>query len=289
MKTLITFCTATLICFASIAQLEVKTKTTIAGKNSVLLEDTPDVNLGAFYVQFTTWVLAGDEGGNNAKGTYNSVYVTTELSNFDNAFAQEITDEAYAYYLDMWKARGLNVTCATAAELEATKTFAKKKEKLEIVNSGAYLTESKYAKTLTVLPSNTVHVKAEAFGVTAFSNGGYFLDFTKSGADASFGAVLNFVEFKTGIGSQSFIKAEPSLTITSGSGINKNAKAKYVGLGLNTTGTGSADFLETIDKGDTWKFIINREKYKSAAMELIKKTIDDQFAEYDAIIAKEKG
>ncbi len=291
MKTLLFF-VAILFYSNSFAQVEVsKAKSTITGKGSQLLEDIPDVRLDNFTVSFVTWLFGADEGGNNAKGTYNSVSATAELGNFDAQLAQEITDEAYLYYLDMWKARGLNVTCHSATEIEGSKYFAKDKEKgkAEIVAPGAYLKEDKYIKTLTVVPSNTVQVKKEYYGNYVYGNTQFFIDYTKNASSVAFNCSLNFAEFKAGFGTNAFLKAEPALKITSASSLNKSVKAKFTIAGFSSDGNGGATYLDTIDESNTWVFKINRENYKASAIDLIKKSIDSHFAEYDTIIAKEKG
>ena len=149
-----------------------KTKSTLTGKTSVLLESYPETILDHFNINFYNYFKGSDDGGNNAKGTFNSVSVEAELEGLDNKLAQEITDEAYAYYLDKWKSKGVNVKCPSVIEIEATKQFTKDKGKgkAELVNPGIYQEGNAYAKYLRVLPTNAPQVKKEYYGKTNYEN-----------------------------------------------------------------------------------------------------------------------
>lgn len=295
MKTKNVFMLGVLVMLSMVAYSQVtveKSKGTLTGKGSLLLESVPESMLDHFTITFSTWVFASDAGGNNAKGTANSVSVEASLENFDNALAQEITDAGYAYFLEQWKSRGINVTCPTAAEIEASKQFAKDKSKgkAEIVNPGVYAGGNNYVKNVTVTPTNTLQVKKDYYGTMVYGNGAFFPgDFTGNLSRVNFNMNINFMDFTAGFGTNASLKGKPALKSTSGSSLVLWIKTKNLAAGYSCEGNGGTDFQDGIDNaGGKWKLKVNREKYKAAAIELVKKSIDSQFAKYDEDLAKEK-
>ena len=277
------------ICFS---QIEIdKTKSTLTGKTGILTETYPETILDHFNIGFYNYFKGSDEGGNNAKGTYNSVSIEAELEGLDNKLAQEITDEAYAYYIEKWKSKGLNVKCPTPSEIEATKQFVKDKGKgkAELINSGVYQEGNAYAKYLRVLPTNAAQVKKEYYGNFVYGNAQFFpTDFQGNVSSVNFHFDLNFISFRNGFGTNASIKGTTGLKSSSGGSIVLWAKTKNLAASYTNECVGGTDFYDTFDKGSKWVVKINKEKYKSLALQMIKKSIDDQFAEYDKDLAKAK-
>ena len=204
---------------------------------------------------------------------------------------QEITDEAYAYYLDKWKSKGITVKCPTPAEIEATKQFTKDKGKgkAELVNPGIYQEGNAYAKYLRVLPTNAAQVKKEYYGNFVYGNAQFFPpDFKGNVSSVNFHFDLNFISFRNGFGTNASIKGTTGLKSTSGGSIVFWAKAKNLAASYTNECVGGTDFYDSFDKGSKWVVKINKEKYKALALQMIKKSIDDQFAEYDKDVAKAK-
>jgi hypothetical protein len=146
-------------------------------------------------------------------------------------------------------------------------------------------------------------VKKEYYGNFVYGNAQFFHpDYSGNFSSVNFHFDLNFITFKNGFGSQAAVKGKVGLSSTSGGSIVLWVKAKNLAAGYSNEGIGGKDFYENDDnsklfaeteKGSRssntkWKIKINREKYKATALEMIKKSIDSQFAEYDANVAKEK-
>lgn len=276
----------------SIAQVEIeKTKSTLTGKNTILTESFPSTTLDHFNINFYNYFFGSDAGGNNAKGTLNTVSIEATLEGLDNALAQEITDEAYLYYLGKWKERGIMVKCPTPAEIEATKQYTKDKSKgkAEIIAPGVYQGGNAYAKFITVIPSNAPQVKKEYFGNFVYGNAQFFpTDFKGNVSSANFHLDLNFISFKNGFGSNASIKGTAGLKSNSGGSLVLWSKTKMLAASYTNEGIGGAGFYDTFDNGGAkWKIVINKAKYKALALEMIKKSIDGHFTEYDENLAKE--
>jgi len=274
------------------AQVEVtQTKSTITGKSSFILESIPESMLDHFNINFYTYFFGSDQGGNNAKGNLNTVSVEAELAGLDNELAQAITDEAYAYFVQKWKERGINVTCPSEAEIEASKYFSKDKSKgkAEIVKPGIYQEGNQFAKYVRVLPTGTSQVKKDYYGNMVYGNAAFFPgDYTGNLSRVNFHFDLNFIEFKAGFGTNASIKGTPGLKSTAGGSLSLMMKAKPLAIAYSNEGTGGADFYDSFDDSSKWIITINKDKYKVLALEMIKKSIDSQMAEYDANVAKEK-
>jgi hypothetical protein len=296
-KTFILSLSAFIFCSSQIhAQVEVeKTKGTLTGKNKLIVLPIPESLLNSFSISYYNYFFGSDAGGNNAKGNFNTVSVEATLEGLDNQLVQEITDEAYTYYLNKWKERGIIVKCPTVQEIEATKSFEKdkKKGKAEILNSGVSQEGNNYAKYLSVIPANTYQVKKEAYGNSALNNSHYFVDYrdSKTTSNVSFNFALNFISFKTGFGSSASISGKTGLKSTCSSSYTVLEGAKPLFANYSNEASGGSDFVESCEGckgGSKWKVKINKEKYKSVAIEMIKKSIDALFAEYDADVEKEK-
>lgn len=274
------------------AQVKIEdSKSTLSGKNDLLLTPIQVALLDHFTINFYNYQYASDNAGNNAKGNANSVAVEAMLKNLDNQTLQEITDQAYDYYTAEWLKRGFTVKCPSAAEIEASKPFTKDKNKgkAEVRIGGAYPEDQKVTKYTTFLPSNTAQARKEAYGSFSYGNNQFFpTDFKSDVASVNFHLDLNFINFTSGFGSQASVKGMAELTSTSGGSLVIWAKTKFLTAGYYNKGTGGSDFYDAFDKGTPWVITANPEKYKTLALEIIKRSIDSQFAEYDANVAKEK-
>lgn len=282
-----------LLSFNAIAQVEIeKTKSTLTGKNTILTESFPNTTLDHFNINFYNYFFGSDAGGSNAKGTLNTVSIEATLEGLDNALAQEITDEAYQYYLGKWKERGIMVKSPTTAEIEATKQFEKDKSKgkAEIVMPGVYPGGNAYAKFITVIPTNAPQVKKEYFGNFVYGNAQFFPpDFKANISSVNFHLDMNFISFRNGFGTNAFIKGTAGLKSTSGGSLVLWAKAKNLSASYSNEGVGGNGFYDAFDSGSSkWKIVINKAKYKALALEMIKKSIDGHFAEYDVNLAEAK-
>ncbi|MBP7810537.1 MAG: hypothetical protein KA163_14690 [Bacteroidia bacterium] len=306
MKIILTCTLSALICTSSLAQVEVeKSKGTLTGKSSLLAENIPESILDHFNVNFYTYFKGSDEGGNNAKGSFNTASIEAELDGLDTKLAQEITDEAYAYFLEKWKSKGVTVKCPTAAEIEATKQFTKDKGKgkAELIAPGSYTEGNAYAKYLRVLPTNAPQVKKEYYGNFVYGNAQFFpTDFSGNTSSVNFHIDINFISFKNGFGTKAAIRGKVGLKTTAGGSVVLWVKAKNLAAGYSNEGIGGSDFYEHdgnsklfsgTDEGSfashsKWIVKINKDAYKAKTLELIKKSIDSQFAEYDEDVAKAK-
>jgi hypothetical protein len=118
MKIATLFGTILIASLNTFGQVEIdKTKSTLTGKNSLFVESIPESVLDHFNINFYTYFMGSDAAGNNGKGTANTASIEAELDGFDNKLAQEITDEAYSYFIEKWKSKGITVKCPTPAEI----------------------------------------------------------------------------------------------------------------------------------------------------------------------------
>jgi len=279
------------LCLSSIAQVEIeKSKSTLTGKNSVLVESIPESILDHFNINFYNYFYGGDSGGSTAKGTHNTVTIEAELD-IDNQLAQQITDEAYSYFLEKWKARGITLRCPTAAEIEATKQFTKDKGKgkAELLAPGTYTYGNNFAKYITVIPANAPQVRKEYYGNFVLGNSQFFpTDFKGNTSAINFHMDVNFISFRNGFGTNASVTGKAGLKSNSAGSIVLWAKTKNLAASYTNEGLGGSDSFDDFEKGAKWKVKINKEKYKANVLEMIKKSIDSQLAEYDADVAKEK-
>lgn len=283
------------------AQVEAgKVKNTIAGKGSTLALPIERIMLDNF--QVTLYLLGGatDQAGSGV-GTV-SVGVRATLNQVDEALAQEITDEAYAYYVAQWKKRGAEVFCPSKAELEASKKYSKAAAKGEgVIRSGvAVRTSDKDTDYLTSWPAGTNIAFSGSTLVPAWGNAVHMpSDFKGNYFYGSFNATVNFVDFKTAkLGSTASVKGNPQLTSFTSMGLSVWEKTKFGVYSGSQELTGTTDYYDDVTQEQKniltsqfnfWNYMANREKYKSNALEMIKKSMDDMFADYDATVAKEKG
>lgn len=298
MKKLTTFFAAILLATMSFAQVEVgKAKSTIMGKSKLVATPVSELLIDHFHLKFNLYKFAEDQGGSNNVALSAKVGVRARLGGMDQALAQEITDEAYAYFVDQWKKRNITVTMADKSVMENSKPYVKGKKKgnASIINGGAYEDKQKKSHTMQVWPSG-VDIASSGQGAMAnYGNAKHMWQFGV-GNSTAFNATIDFISFKTAkLGSTASVKSKPQISMTGYMGATiwaKNKVGGYIG-GIESKG---AEEYYTEAKDESMEalgskvvdrvYMIDREKFKSNVLEMIKKSMDANFADYDAVVAK---
>lgn len=120
----------------ALGQVEIgKAKNTIMGKGKLVATPVSELLIDNFQLTFNLYKFAEDQGGGRAQ-----VGVRARLGGVDDALAGEITNEAYAYFVEGWKKRNISITMADKAVMMKSKPYTKaaKKDKASIVNGGVF-------------------------------------------------------------------------------------------------------------------------------------------------------
>ncbi len=302
-KLTITLLTAILV-FPLFSQVEMgKTKNTIMGKGKLLALETDKMMLDNFTINLICYQYAEDQAGNNAKGTMAQVGVRATLTEIDETLAQEIVNEAYAYFIDQWKNRGVEVFSPSKEEIEATKKYSKaasKGKNANIISGGTWRNADKKTNIIYAWPEGTNIATSGSGPLAANGNFAHVVpDYKGNFFYTSFGSTVNFISFKTAkLGSTASVKTFPRLKAANSMGVQKWQKTKVGGYLGSNEADGIEDFYsERVDEEidvlsssmNMWNYVGDKAKYKTGALEMIKKGMDDMFADYDAVVAKENG
>ena len=303
MKKIGLFSTALLLVASLNAQVEMsKTKQTLMGKNSLIGDAPSKFTLDNFSINFILYAFAEDEGGSSNVAKSSKVGVRTDLSGIDSILALEITNESYAYFIEQWKKRNVEIHVPTVAEIEASKKYSKAKskgKKHSIVSGETFDDHSKKNHNMIAWP-NEVYIGSCGSGPMA-ANGNYQvigLDKTFSGSYTSFNSTVSYISFKTAkLGSTASVKTFPQLKAENNITAQNWKKGKvgnYIG---SNSAKGIEDFYSEVKKEGNevmnssynfWNYIADVAKYKSNVLEMIKKGMDDLFADYDRVVAENK-
>ncbi|MFY0688722.1 MAG: hypothetical protein JXQ90_16230 [Cyclobacteriaceae bacterium] len=292
MKKILVTLTLVAVMSSGFAQVEVgKVKGAIVGKGKLIAIETDKMTLDNFSVMVNRYKFAEDQGANGAQ-----VGIRASLGNVDEALVQEITDDVYAYFVLKWKERGVEVVVPTKAEIESSAKYSKavkKGKEANIISGGAWVNEGKKINQITVWP-NGVNIGSSGSGpVAAFGNAANLgLDGSGSGYFTSYTASVDFIEFKTAaIGSTAQVKTFPKLSSYNTLGATKWQKNKVAMFGANNQANGLEEYYSERKDSDIgnlgmWEYVADQAKFKANVTELIKKSMDEQFANYDAEVEK---
>lgn len=288
-----------LILFATIfvaslsAQVEVgKAKNTIMGKGKLVATPVSELLIDHFHLTFNLYKFAEDQGGGGAQ-----VGVRTRLGGMDEALAQEITNEAYAYFVESWKKRNISVTKADKSVMTSSKVYSKaeKKGKAKIINGGVFEDKQKKSHTMQAWPTGVDIASSGEGPLATYGNAKHMWQYG-IGNSTGFNGTVDFIDFKTAkLGSTASVTSKPKLSIR-GSFVStiwaKNKVGGYIGS-IETEGitdyyteknNDGMEFLGAKVVDDV--YMIDRDKFKINTLEMIKKSIDAQFADYDEVVAK---
>jgi len=303
MKTLSFFFAAILLCSNSFAQVEAgKVKNTLAGKNSSLAIPFTKISLDNFQITFNLYSAASDQGGGLGSTGVATVTVRSGLNQVDQPLAQQIVDEAYLYFVEQWKKRGVEVVCASKDELEASKKYSKAASKGDgqIISGGAVEINEKNTHNISAYPAGT-NIAFSGTSIMPANGNAVHLppDYKNNFFWTSFGATVDFISFKTAkIGSTASVKGSAKLTSVPILGVSAWEKTKLGAYMGSQELDGTSDYFDDMKEenmtlfgssGNSWQYYANPEKYKAGVLELLKKGMDDLFADYDEVVAKERG
>ena len=298
MKKLILAPLLLLIAFGISAQVEVgKAKNTIMGKGKLLATPVSELLIDNFSLTFNLYKWAEDAGGSNNVAMSAKVGVAARLGGMDEALAQEITNDAYAYFVEGWKKRNVTITLADKAVMEKSKPYQKglKKGNASITNGGVWDNPQKKSHTMIAWPEG-VDIANSGSGPLAVTGNAKHMWQYGIGNSTGFSATIDFINFKTAkLGSTASVKSFPRLSM-SGNLVatiwEKNKVGGYIGS-IATDGT--EDFytevtdkeMEVLNSKRVDKvYQADREKFKSNVLEMLKQSMDASFADFDEVVAK---
>ncbi len=281
------------------SQVEVgKAKNTIMGKSKLVASPVSELLLDHFHIDFNLYKFEEDQGGSSNVALSAKVGVRASLGEVDQALAQEISNEAYSYFVEQWGKRNVKVTMADKATMEGGKAFAKaqKKGKLaQILNGGVWENKQKKTHTMRAWPEGVdIAQSGEGLGYV-YGNAKHMWQYG-IGNSTGFSANVDFISFKTNkLGSTASVRSLPQLTLTGGLISTIWAKNKVGGYIGSISADGIEDYYtEAVDEElealnsklvmRTYK--ADKAKFKANVMEMIKASMDASFANYDEVVAK---
>jgi hypothetical protein len=278
-----------------LAQVELgKTKNNLSGKNGIIASPSDKIMLNDFSINLVLYGFAEDQGGGGAQ-----VGIRAHLTQVDEPLAQEMVNEAYAYFVEQWKKRGVEVYSPSIEEIEATKKYskAKSKDNAKIISGGTFDNKEKKNHNMMAWPEGTNIASSGSGPLVAHGNSAHVVpDYKGNFSYTSFNTTINFIEFKTAaLGSTASVRTMPQLKASNGLSVIKWEKTKYVLYTANNNPEGIEDFYSDLDKdgfeflgtsSNDWNYIADVAKYKSNVMEMIKEGMDDLFTDYDAVVAE---
>jgi len=293
-KIVLSICALSIMSMCTAQVVSDKVKNTIGGKNEPLMTKFEKVRLDNFQITYSLY-----NGASDAAGT-STVSVMATLSNIDEALIQEITDEAYAYYIDQWKKRGAVLESPTKEELVNSKKYKKYAEKgqARLAEGKPYKIQDKTTDAYVGYPSNVFIAFGESYPAPAAIGNGAHLpsDFKGDYYWAGYSFSVNFMNFKTAkFGNVASVRGNEQLNGYGSLGVSAWEKAKVGFYTASQELEGTGDFFndkkqETRNilgsKASTWVYDIDREKYKVGVLALVKQNMDEMFADYDAFKAK---
>jgi len=281
------------------AQVEVgKAKNTIMGKGKLVATSYDEILFDNFNVMINLYKFEEDQAGSNA-ATAARVGVRASLADVDEALAQEIVDQSYAYFLDSWKKRGKTVVFADKSEVEKSKIFSKAKSKgkqANFINGGSWENKDKKIHQITTWPTG-VDIPQAGEGINYKVGSAAFVANFMDMKYTSFSASIDFIKFKTAkLGSTASVRSFPGLTLSGGMTATVWQKNKVGGYIGGITAEGIEEFYSEIRDDKTLdvlnsklvmkSYVADRAKFKANVLDMIKASMDASFADYDAVVAK---
>ncbi len=298
MKKLTTLIILILFGYFSFAQVEVgKAKSNVMGKGKLVATPVSELLLDHFHIMFNLYKFAEDQGGSSNVALSAKVGVRARLGGVDEALAKEITDEAYSYFVEQWKQRNINVTMADKAVMEKSKPYAKgmKKGNANIVNGDVYDNRQKKSHTMQAWPTGVDIASSGSGPLAKYGNAHHMWQFGM-GNSTAYNATIDFISFKTAkLGSTASVKSKPQLKMNGYMGATIWEKNKVGGYMGNIETKGTEEYYSSADdesmealgaKVVDRVYKIDREKFKANVLEMIKQSMDANFADYDAVVAK---
>ena len=298
MKKTILIISATLIATGLFAQVEVgKAKKTVMGKGKLLAVPYTELLIDNFSLTFNMYKWAEDQGGSSNVALSAKVGVAARLGDLDEALVQEITNEAYAYFVENWKKRNVKITLADKAVMMQSKPYLKgeKKGNAQIVNGTVSNNQEKKSHTMQAWPEG-VDIAFSGSGPLATTGNAKHMWKLGIGKSTGYNALIDFISFKTAaIGSTASVKSKPRLTLNGTLVTTIWDKNKFGGY-LGTIETGGMEDYYTAAEDSKIEALgakrvdrvyrIDREKFKANVLEMITKSMDASFANYDEVVAK---
>ena len=299
MKKITAILTLLFISTTVLSQVEVgKAKNTIMGKGKLVGASYDEVLFDNFNLTFNMYSYAEDQGGSNNVALSAKVGVRASLAGVDEALAQEITDEAYAYFKSSWEKRGKKVTFASKSEIEGSKIFSKAKSKgkqANFINGGIWENKAKNVHQMTVWPSG-VDIPQAGEGMNYKVGNAAFVPNYLDMKYTSFSGNIDFISFKTAkLGSTASVRSFPQLKLTGGLNATVWAKNKVGGYLGGISADGLEEYykeikdenLEVLNSKMVMKsYVIDRAKFKANVIEMLKASMDASFTDYDEVVAK---
>lgn len=281
-------------------QVEVgKAKNTIMGKGKLVASPVSELLLDNFSITLNLYKFEEDQGGSSNVALSSKVGVRARLGGVEEALVQEITNEAYAYFVAGWKKRNIEVTNADKSVMLNSKPYKKgeKKGKANMVNGGVFNNKQKKTHTMQAWPEG-VDIAFSGSGPLAINGNAKHMWQYGVGNSTSFSAAVDFISFKTAkLGSTASVKSKPRLSMTGGLVATiwaKNKVGGYIGS-IATEGTESYyseakdESMEALgSKVVDRVYMIDKAIFKANVMEMITSSMDASFADYDAIVAKNR-
>lgn len=295
MKKLLTLSTLVLFgCFA-FAQVDVgKAKSNVMGKGKLVAMPVSELLLDNFTITFNMYKFDEDRGANGAQ-----VGVRARLGGIDEALAQEIANESYAYFIEEWKKRNVKITMADKSVMMNSKPYKKgvKKGNAKIVNGGIFDDRQKKSHIIQAWPEG-VDIAFSGSGLLPNVGNAKHMWPMGIGNSTGFTATIDFISFKTAaLGSTASVKSRPQLSMLGGLTATIWSKNKVGGyIGSIETG-GSQDYYTGIDnegmeflgaKVVDDVYMVDKAKFKENVLNMIKQSMNAQFADYDAVVAKNR-
>lgn len=301
MKRAMTILLAISMSIPGIGQVEVgKAKQTIMGKGKILGQDVSELGLDNFSLNFNLYKYAQDEGGSSNVALSAKVGVSASLGGVTEDLVQEITNEAYTYWVDQWKKRGVTITNQSKDNIEASTNFSKAKKKgkmANIMNGGVWNNDQQKGQHTMMAWPNGVNIPSSGEGMTYKGGNAAHYGPGYGGEWTSFAATIDFIEMKTAkLGSTASVKSIPRLTLSGGHNVSIWEKNKIGGYLGSISCEGIEDFYtEVTDDKDIevlnskrviQTYHIDMPKFKSNVMEMLKASIDASFTDWDEVKAK---
>lgn len=281
------------------AQVEVgKAKNTIMGKGKLVATPVSELLIDNFSLTFNLYKFEEDQGGSSNVALSAKVGVRARLGNVDEALVQEITNEAYAYFVEGWKKRNITVTMADKSVMESSKPFTKAKKKgdpANIMNGGVWDNKQKKSHTMMAWPDG-VDIASSGKGLGAtYGNAKHMWQYG-IGNSTGYSATIDFISFKTAkLGSTASVTSKPRLTMNGNLVATiwaKNKVGGYIGS-IETEGIedyyseANDESMEALgSKVVDRVYQADRAKFKANVLEMLKASMDASFADYDEVVAK---
>lgn len=301
MKRLITVLLTASIVQLGFGQVEVgKTKSTIMGKGKILGQSVNELGLDNFHLNFNLYKYAQDEGGSSNVALSAKVGVSASLGGVTEELVQQLTNEAYAYWIEQWKKRGVTITNQSKEDIESSKAFSKAKSKgkmANIMNGGVWNNDQQKGQHTMMAWPEGVNIPSSGEGMTYKGGNAAHYGPGYGGQWTSFGATIDFIEMKTAkLGSTASVRSIPRLTASGGHNVSIWEKNKIGGYLGSVSVEGIEDFYtEVTDDKDIevlnskrviQTYHIDKDKFKANVMEMLKASIDASFTDWDEVKAK---